>query len=83
MVHEDSKDLKLEVPPDDTTLTMRDAVTRRVQWRHTSIDVEPSAATSASTTASQLNTSPALIFLETRLSPSPNHEQLRLSLIQE
>jgi hypothetical protein len=83
MVHEDSKDLKLEVPPDDTTLTMRDAVIRRVQWRHTSIDVEPSAATSASTTASQLNTSPALIFLETRLSPSPNHEQLRLSLIQE
>jgi hypothetical protein len=83
MVHEDSKDLKLEVPSDDTTLTMRDAVTRRVQWRHTSIDVEPSAATLASTTASQLNTSPALIFLETRLSPSPNHEQLRLSLIQE
>jgi hypothetical protein len=30
MVHENSKDLKLEVPPDDTTLTMRDAVTRRV-----------------------------------------------------
>jgi hypothetical protein len=31
MVHENLKDLKLEVPPDDTTLTMRDAVTRRVQ----------------------------------------------------
>jgi hypothetical protein len=30
MVHENSKDLKLEVPPNDTTLTMRDAVTRRV-----------------------------------------------------
>jgi hypothetical protein len=30
MVHENSKDLKLEVTPDDTTLTMRDAVTRRV-----------------------------------------------------
>jgi hypothetical protein len=30
MVHENSKDLKLEVPPDDMTLTMRDAVTRRV-----------------------------------------------------
>jgi hypothetical protein len=33
MVHENLKDLKLEVPPDDMTLTMRDAVTRRVQWR--------------------------------------------------
>jgi hypothetical protein len=33
MVHENSKYLKLEVPPDDTMLTMRDAVTRRVQWR--------------------------------------------------
>jgi hypothetical protein len=30
MVHENSKDLKLEVPPDNTTLTLRDAVTRRV-----------------------------------------------------
>jgi hypothetical protein len=30
MVHENLKDLKLEVPPDDTMLTMRDAVTRRV-----------------------------------------------------
>jgi hypothetical protein len=31
MVHENLKDLKLEVPPDDMTLTMRDAVTRNVQ----------------------------------------------------
>jgi hypothetical protein len=31
MVHDNSKDLKLKVPPDNTTLTMRDAVTRRVQ----------------------------------------------------
>jgi hypothetical protein len=30
MVHENSKDLKLEVPPDDTMLTLRDAVKRRV-----------------------------------------------------
>jgi hypothetical protein len=29
-VHENLKDLKLEVPPNDTTLTMQDAVTRRV-----------------------------------------------------
>jgi hypothetical protein len=33
MVHENSKDLKLEVSPDDMTLTMHDAVTRKVQWR--------------------------------------------------
>jgi hypothetical protein len=52
MVHENLKDLKLEVPLDDTTLTMWDAVTRRVQWRRTSIDVDPSTATSASTTPS-------------------------------
>jgi hypothetical protein len=31
MVHDNSKDLKLEVPPNDMTLTMRDAATRRVQ----------------------------------------------------
>jgi hypothetical protein len=81
MVHENLKDLKLVVPPDDTTLTMRDAVTIRVQWRRTSVDVDPSVAASVSTNPSQPNTSPALIFPETRLSPSPNREQLRLSLI--
>jgi hypothetical protein len=42
MVHENSKDLKLEMPPDDTTLTLWDIVTRRVQWRRTFIDVDPS-----------------------------------------
>jgi hypothetical protein len=31
MMHENSKDQELEVPPDDTMLTMRDAVTRRVK----------------------------------------------------
>jgi hypothetical protein len=30
MVHENLKDLKLEVPPYDTTPTLWDAVTRRV-----------------------------------------------------
>jgi hypothetical protein len=84
MVHENLKELKMEVPSDDTTLTMRDAVTRRAQWRWTSIDVDPSVTASVLTTPSQLNTSPALIFLDTRLSPSPNPEQLRqLSPIQE
>jgi hypothetical protein len=33
MVHDNSKDPKLEVPPDDMTLTIQDAVARRVQWR--------------------------------------------------
>ncbi len=42
MVHENSKDLKLEVPPDDRTMTLWDIVTRRVQWRRTFIDVDPS-----------------------------------------
>jgi hypothetical protein len=83
MVHENLKYMKLEVPPDDTTLTMRDAFTRRVQWRRTSIDVDKSATASASTTPSQSNTSPTSIFPDTRLSPSPNPEQLCLSLIQE
>jgi hypothetical protein len=32
-VHDNLKDLKLEVPPDDTMLTMRHAVSRRDQWR--------------------------------------------------
>jgi hypothetical protein len=30
-VHENLKDMKLEVPPDDTTLILRDSITRRVQ----------------------------------------------------
>jgi hypothetical protein len=69
MVHDNSKDLKLEVSPDDTTLTMWDVVTRRVQWRWTSIDIDPSAVASASTTPSQLNTSPALMSPKAHLSP--------------
>jgi hypothetical protein len=83
MVHDNSKDLKLEVPPDDTTLTMRDAFTRRDQWRPTSIDVDPSAIASTLTTPSQPNTSTALIVPEARLSPSPNPEQQCMSPIQE
>jgi hypothetical protein len=71
MVHENSKDLKLEVSPDDTTLIMWDVVTRRVQRRRTSIDVNPLAAASASTTASQPNTAPSSIFPKTHPSLSP------------
>jgi hypothetical protein len=59
-VHENVKNLNLEVPPDDTTLTLWDAVTRRVQWRRTSIDVDPEAI-SASTipSLSQQHTIPS------------------------
>jgi hypothetical protein len=62
---------------------MQDTVTRRVQWRWTSNDVDPSTITSALTTASQPNTSPALIFPKTCPSLSPNQEQLCLSPIRE
>jgi hypothetical protein len=74
MVHDNSKDLKLEVPSDDTTLTMWDAVTRRVQWRRTTIDIVPTIVALALT-------SPALMSPEARLPPSPNPEHLVLSLI--
>jgi hypothetical protein len=79
MVHENSKDLKLEVQLDDTMLTLGDAVTRRVQLRRTSMDVDPSEAASSSNTASQSNTATASIFPETHSSPSPIREQSRLS----
>jgi hypothetical protein len=52
MVNENAKNLTLEVPPNGTTLTMWDAITRKVQWRRTYIDVDPSAATSMLTTTS-------------------------------
>jgi hypothetical protein len=67
MMLDNSKDLKLEVPPDDTMLTMWDAVARRVQWRRTSIDIDPAAAASAST-------SPILMSPEACLPTSPNLE---------
>jgi hypothetical protein len=51
-VNENTKNLTLEVPPNDTMLTMRDAITRKVQWRRTYIDVDPSVATSMLTTTS-------------------------------
>jgi hypothetical protein len=73
-VNGNSKDLKLEVPPDNTTLTMRDVVVRRVQWRWTTIDIDLAAAALAST-------SPSSMSPEARLPPSPNPEQLVLSPI--
>jgi hypothetical protein len=69
MVRNNSKDLKLKMSPDDTTLTMQDAVTRRVQWRRTSIDIDSSASALALTTPNQPNTSHALMSHEACLSP--------------
>jgi hypothetical protein len=65
MVHENLKNLKLEVPPDDMMLTLRDAITKRVQWRRNSIDVDLPVAASASAPASQPNTTLAFMFIDT------------------
>jgi hypothetical protein len=76
MVHDNSKYLKLEVPLDDITLTMQDAVARRVQLRQTSIVIDLAAVASVST-------SPTSMSPEARLPPSPNPDQLILSSIRE
>jgi hypothetical protein len=65
MVHENAKNLNLEVAPDDTTLTLQDAVTRRVQWRRTSIDVDPVAILALTT--------PSLLHQHTIPSQSQPH----------
>jgi hypothetical protein len=60
MVHENVKNLNLEVAPDDTTLSLWDAVTRRVQWRRTSIDVDLAAILVSTTPSlSQQHTIPS------------------------
>jgi hypothetical protein len=60
MVHENMKNLNLEVAPDDMTLTLWDAVTRRVQWRRTSIDVDPTTILALTTPSlSQQHTIPS------------------------
>jgi hypothetical protein len=56
---------------------MWDAVARRVQWRRSTIDIDP-AAVAASASTSLASMSP-----EARLPPSPNLEQLVLSPIRE
>jgi hypothetical protein len=76
IVHDNSKDLKLEVPLGDTMLTMWDAIARRVQWRWTTIDIDLAIVALAST-------SPALMSPEARLPLFPNPEQLVLSPIRE
>jgi hypothetical protein len=79
MVHENVKNMMLKLPPDDMTLTPRDAITRRVQWIRTSINVGPLAIASTLTTASQSHTAPGLIFPETQ----PDHMQSCPSPIRE
>jgi hypothetical protein len=83
MMHESVKNLNLEVPPDDTTLTLRDAVIRRVQWRRTFIDVDP-ATISVSTTPSlsQQHTIPSQSQPHTILSLSPPHNTPSQSRLQ-
>jgi hypothetical protein len=49
------KNLKLEVSPDDTTLTLQDIVSRRVQWRR-SIDVDPATTLVSITPSHSLTT---------------------------
>jgi hypothetical protein len=72
MVHENVKNLNLDVAPDDTILTLRDAVTRRVQWRRTSIDVDPAAiSTSTTPSLSQQHTIPSQSQSHTIPSLSP------------
>jgi hypothetical protein len=78
MVHDNSKDLKLEVPPDGTMLTMQDVIARRIQWRQTTIDIDPAAVASALTSPTSMSPKACLC-----LPPSPNPEQLVLSSIQE
>ncbi|XP_025801493.1 uncharacterized protein LOC112880989 [Panicum hallii] len=52
-VHEFAKNIKLEVPPDDMTTTLRDAVARRVQWRRAGIHIDPADADSVPTSQPQ------------------------------
>jgi hypothetical protein len=56
-VHDNLKDLKLEVPPDDTMLTMRHAVSRRDQWRQISIDIDPASIAIALTSPASVSKS--------------------------
>jgi hypothetical protein len=53
LLHEFAKNIKLDVPPDDTTTTLRDAVARRVQWRRAGIHIDPADADLVPTTEPQ------------------------------
>jgi hypothetical protein len=67
LLHEFAKDIKLDVPPDDMTTTLRDAVARRVQWRRAGIDIDPADADSVLTTEPQPQSPPVLLtFSEPR-----------------
>jgi hypothetical protein len=69
LLHEFTKDIKLDVPPDDMTTTLRDAVARRVQWQRAGIDIDPDDADSVRTTEPQPQSPPLPpTFSEPRLS---------------
>jgi hypothetical protein len=72
IVHKNTNNLNLEAAPDDTTLTLWDAVTRRVQWRRTSMNVEPTALSVSTTPSlSQQHTIPSQLQPHTIPSLSP------------
>ena len=79
MAHENAKNFKLEVPPDDTTLTLQDVVTRRVLWRRLCIQVDPEASAlqnpHPASVVSEPPPRPKLPLLEIAFpSPSPPHQ---------
>jgi hypothetical protein len=82
MVHDNVKNLNLEVAPDDTTLTPRDAVTRRVQWRRTSIVVDP-ATISASTTPSLSRPQTTPTMPQPQTTPTQSQQQPHVLIILE
>jgi hypothetical protein len=83
MVYENVKNLNLEVTPDDTILTLWDAVTRMGQWRRTSIDVDPAAILASITPSlSQQHTIPSQSQLHTIPSLSPPHNTPSQSRLQ-
>jgi hypothetical protein len=58
LLHEFAKGIKLDVPPDDMTTILRDAVARRVQWRRAGIYIDPADADSVQTTEPQPQSPP-------------------------
>jgi hypothetical protein len=81
MVYENVKNLNLKLSPDDTTLTLWDVVTRRVQWR-TSIDVDP-ATISASTTPSLSRPQTTPTMPQPQTTPTQSQQQPHVLIILE
>jgi hypothetical protein len=66
MVYKNAKQMKREVPLDNMMVTLWDAINRRVKWRRTSIDIDPSAVALVSTTTRCLHTAHVSIFPKTQ-----------------